>query len=372
MSQKPNTQVLYLTFNQDYSCFACGTPQGFRVFSTQPCKELFRRDLQQDEDEGGGILTLEMLFRCNILAFTGQLTNQKYPPNKVMIWDDNIQKCIGELSFRSQVKSIRLRRDQVAIALLKKVLVYNFADLKLIYQIETCENKDGLIAFSAVQNNAVLACLGPHPGEVRVQFHDLRNAQIIKAHNSALAALAISIDGKNIATASEKGTLIRIFEASSGNKLYEFRRGTDQAQIYSIAFSVNAEWIACTSDKGTVHIFALREPSSSSGDQNQSSINQTSSNGELAKTGSFDAQNALSSLRGYLPAYFSSHRSVAQYRLGNHARCFVGFGAEGTYTLSIISVTGECHTVKWDPINGGQCKDIQITQFMQNNTRTDR
>lgn len=35
------------------------------------------------------------------------------------------------------------------------------------------------------------------------------------------------------------------------------RRGSDKAEIYSIAFDKNSKWIACSSDKGTIHIFTV-------------------------------------------------------------------------------------------------------------------
>lgn len=38
----------------------------------------------------------------------------------------------------------------------------------------------------------------------------------------------------------------------------QVRRGLDKAEIYSIALSPNVQWLAVSSDKGTVHIFSLR------------------------------------------------------------------------------------------------------------------
>ena len=35
------------------------------------------------------------------------------------------------------------------------------------------------------------------------------------------------------------------------------RRGTDKAEIFSISFDKNSRWIACSSDKGTIHIFTV-------------------------------------------------------------------------------------------------------------------
>jgi WD40 repeat protein len=61
-----------------------------------------------------------------------------------------------------------------------------------------------------------------------------------------------------VATASDKGTLVRVFDAASGGALAELRRGADRATIFSVAFSGGgAEWLAASSDKGTVHVWAL-------------------------------------------------------------------------------------------------------------------
>ncbi|XP_028112988.1 autophagy-related protein 18a-like isoform X4 [Camellia sinensis] len=36
------------------------------------------------------------------------------------------------------------------------------------------------------------------------------------------------------------------------------RRGADRAEIYSLVFSSTAQWLAVSSDKGTVHVFGLK------------------------------------------------------------------------------------------------------------------
>lgn len=89
---------------------------------------------------------MEMLFRCNLLAIVGGGRNPRFPTNKVMIWDDHQNKCIGELKFRTEVHAVRLRRDRVVVVLESKVFVYNFKDLKLLDQITTVSNSKGLVS----------------------------------------------------------------------------------------------------------------------------------------------------------------------------------------------------------------------------------
>ena len=65
------------------------------------------------------------------------------------------------------MRAVRLRRDKIVVALEHKVLMYNFADLRLEHSIETLSNPNGLVALSPCPENNVLACTGLHCGQAR-------------------------------------------------------------------------------------------------------------------------------------------------------------------------------------------------------------
>ncbi|XP_065861306.1 autophagy-related protein 18a [Euphorbia lathyris] len=355
-STSPPSQIslLHLSFNQDYGCFAAATDHGFRIYNCDPFREIFRRDFDRG---GGGIGVVEMLFRCNILALVGGGSDPQYPPNKVMIWDDHQSRCIGELSFRSEVRSVKLRRDRIIVVLEQKIFVYNFADLKLLHQIETIANPKGLCAVSQGAGSLVLVCPGLQKGQVRVEHYASKRTKFIMAHDSRIACFALAQDGQLLATASTKGTLVRVFNAADGTLLQEVRRGADRAEIYSLAFSSTAQWLAVSSDKGTVHVFSLK---------NNSGILVADKSPNTAD--SIGASNlpssSLSFFKGVLPKYFSSEWSVAQFRLVEGSQYVVAFGHQKN-TVVILGLDGSFYRCQFDPVNGGEMSQLEYHNFLK-------
>lgn len=142
--------------------------------------------------------------------------------------------------------------------------IHNIRDMKILHTIrDTPQNPKGLLALSVNADNSYLA----YPGSAstgQVQVFDAFNLQakiVIHAHASPLAALAFNMSGTLLATASQKGTVIRVFNTNNGNRLYEFRRGMKRcASIYSIAFSSDDAFLAVSSNTETVHVFRLEAP----------------------------------------------------------------------------------------------------------------
>ncbi|XP_076889017.1 autophagy-related protein 18a-like [Bidens hawaiensis] len=335
--------LFHVSFNQDNGCFACGINQGFRIYNCDPFREIFRRDFQS----GGGVVVVEMLFRCNILALVGGGPHPQYPLNKVMIWDDHQGRCIGELSFRSEVHGVRLRRDRIVVVLEQKIFVYNFTDLKLLQQIETFGNPKGLCEVSQASGNFVLVCLGLRKGQVRVEHYASKRTKFVLAHDSRIACFALAQDGNMLATASNKGTLVRVFNTHDGTLLHEVRRGADRAEIYSLSFSPTAEWLAVSSDKGTIHVF---------------SVTAVDNPGHTAPSSPSSSPRAL--IKGVIPKYFSSVWSLAQFRLVEGCHYIAAFGHQKN-TVVILGLDGSFYRCKFDPKTGGEMTQLEYHNFMK-------
>jgi WD40 repeat protein len=49
-----------------------------------------------------------------------------------------------------------------------------------------------------------------------------------------------------------------LFDTDTGSQIQEVRRGSDHADVYCISFDPISRYLACSSDKGTIHIFSIR------------------------------------------------------------------------------------------------------------------
>jgi hypothetical protein len=360
-----DTPELFVSFNQDAGCFAVADQQGFRIFNVEPFQEMFYRPC-------GGVRIVEMMFRTNIIALVGGGPSPKYPPHKVIIWDDHQNRSIGEISLKSDVLSVRLRRDRIFVSTLKLVHAYNFRDLKVMDRIETGLNPLGLMAVSSSSTRTVLACPGLERGHVRIELYDNTSARTIHAHESELAALSLNPDGSLLATASEKGTLIRVFDTSTGTLMRELRRGAESALIHCIAFNASSTFLACSSDNRTIHVFSLQprpgdhHTSLTLGGQTNNNNNNNNNNNDPIVANTTTAASAMakvesgigSLLKGLLGAdsfrgfpklsltYFQSEWSYAQFRVPE-MKTLCAFGSEPN-TLVVVGVLGVFYKAGFD------------------------
>eukprot|EP00392_Amoebophrya_sp_AT5.2_P011583 g11662.t1 len=196
--EKSNVFLLSYAWNQDHTCFICGTTQGFRVFTVNPLVEVHRRE----RETANACALVAMLFKTNIFPLVRCLEQQgRQNSNRVTIWDDNKQAMVGELSNRHEVRGIVLRRDVIAMVCEYSIYLYTTDVLRLILHVATSCNARGLCALSPKDKAWVLCCPGQTAGTIRVQHGQVEEQQLVSpgntshvftAHQGSLAALSIN------------------------------------------------------------------------------------------------------------------------------------------------------------------------------------
>jgi len=307
---------------------------GFRIYNVEPLSEKARVDLS----EPCQISQTHMLHRCNLIAIVGTGPGAKFFNDKVYIWDDVLKKLVIELSFGCPVERVRLRRDKLFVVLKTRIQVFSFPnDPKLLFYFDTKENPKGLCEVCPSIDRPLMVFPSHKCGSI--QLVDLTSRQpdtstapfTINAHQGELACLAINQQGTQVATASVKGTLIRVFDTQTKNLLVELRRGADPATLYCINFSHDSAFLCVSSDKGTVHIFALKN----------TSLNKRSS---LAKI-------------GFLGQYVESQWGLANFTVAAEQPCICAFGSgssvvavclDGTFHKYVFTPDGNCNREAYD------------------------
>lgn len=346
LNPQTTQQILYIGFNQDFGCFSVGTSTGFRIYNCDVFRESFVRDLE------GPIGIVEMLFHCNILALVGGGKTPRFPPTKVMIWDDHQLMTIGEITHRSEVRAVKLRRDKIVVALDQTVYLYNF-DLQMIRKYDTALNGKGTVGLSPSPNGVVLTCPAIQKGHVRVADLVSGKEDFIAAHESPLSYIAINYDGTRLATASEKGTIIRVYNTKPGagkepTLIKEVRRGTHYTEIHSISFSMDSRFIVVSSGQATIHIFDLGAAGA------EVPVPTEDDSAEKNRKSTFGFLSGLSQ-------YFGSEWSFAWFK-GPEVPSICAFGPDNSSVL-VVASDGQFQRLVFDREKGGEMELKESENF---------
>lgn len=318
-----------------------------------------------------------MLFRCNYLGLVGGGHKPFLAPNKLLVWDDLKKVPAISLEFNGPIKGVRLRRDRIVVVLgefLMRKFRENWFKTCCIFQRE-------LSKFTH-SHKRLSSCSFSRPAKIRMgcassvptptnrcslsqrgdpatssssisqtpRRHRSKSAPMIQRSNALLSICKVCCvfafpptvrelkvllsTGTRLATASERGTLVRIFDTTTGQKVAELRRGSNQAKIYCINFNQTSTAVVVASDHGTIHVFNLEEE-----EKREKNISQI------------------------LPKYFSSNWSFCKFSIpaGPSIHCICAFGADSN---SIIVISADGNYYKFIFNNKGEISREVCSQFL--------
>lgn len=159
--------------------------------------------------------------------------------------------------------NVKLRKDMMIVVLHEKTFIFNFVTLKLIEQVDTFPNPRGLCALSQAEKpiSKIICLPAQEKGALKVLNYvvDKSIDIVIAAHDTEIGAIAVNPNGTLIASASQRGHIIKIYSTDGGEVVQELKRGNSKAEINSIIFHPTSYILACTSTKSSIHLFEIRK-----------------------------------------------------------------------------------------------------------------
>ncbi|CAD6197059.1 unnamed protein product [Caenorhabditis auriculariae] len=257
----PQENLLCISFTQDSRAISVGHKDGYILYRTMDISD---SSILPYEGEMSSIPTmkdvvvLERLFLSSLMC----LVSQK-DPRVMHVCHFASKNSICDYKFNKSILNIKMNRDRIVVCLEDMIMIYNLKDMKLMHNIvDTPLNRLGIIDLSSETKTALLAYPGNNEtGSIHIfDAMNLTSVNTFVAHEGTLAAIKFNPNGTMLATASTKGTVIRVYSVPQGNRLFEFRRGVARCvTIYSLAFSSDSAYLCSSSNTETVHVFKLEK-----------------------------------------------------------------------------------------------------------------
>ncbi|XP_013103522.1 WD repeat domain phosphoinositide-interacting protein 1 [Stomoxys calcitrans] len=239
-----------MNFNQDFTSISVLSHNGFRLYSINASDKIDEIFAKENNEQ---IRIVERLFNSSLVVL---VTHQK--PNCLKMLHFKKKQDICNCVYPSDILCVRMNRYRLVVCLAESIHIHDIRDMKILHSIENiAPNELGLCSLSLNSHLAFPICTTS--GELRIfNANKLKTGLTIKAHDTALSAMAFSPSGTLLATASERGTVIRVFCVKNGQKVQEFRRGVKRCvRIASLVFSTTGDFLCASSNTETVHIFRI-------------------------------------------------------------------------------------------------------------------
>jgi WD40 repeat protein len=189
------------------------------------------------------------------------LTVSSDAPSCLSLWNSSTQSAESSLKFSSPIASLVFSKTFSCIVTAVGLTVVRNRPLVIHYALE-CQQPLAGAAVAGIPSDPN-HCTLAHPDDRDPSSIVIRRipsslpAITFRAHKCDISILCLSRDSQYLATASAKGTIVRLWSSSTGVLLRESRRGFFNARIVDLSFSMCSGFLCATSDHMTAHVFQV-------------------------------------------------------------------------------------------------------------------
>ena len=234
--------INYLSLNHNKKLLAIGRNDGFSVILIEKNKVLINRPTKK-------IYIIELFYNTNLIFIIGD----NKPLNILNIWDDSKEKYIGFIEIKNNIEFVKMNKNFILISDNKHLYIYNFENLQ--FKKKIYYNSYHLFHYDISFNNIITYT--DKIGFINLYNVDNNHTRTFKAHDNNIQYIKISNNSKYIASVSENGSIIKIFDFNTFKLLKLLYRGINYSKIISIDFDMNDEYIFVFTNNKTLHIYNL-------------------------------------------------------------------------------------------------------------------
>jgi len=366
------SNVFYASFSHDCLLLSVGKKHSYSLYEIKSVQELNHIHTSKFDQA----CLCERFYKSSLVLLTSMSSPRTL---NICNFKKSGQKEIWKQPYPNTVLAVKMNRQVFVVVMETTISIHGSNDMALKHLIKgTPRNPDGIIALSADKNKPRLAYpVSADSGEVQLFDYDLlRNGAVVRAHQNKIAAISFDSTCSMMATASNKGTIIRVFDVSANQdaptKLYEFRRGSNFARIHSMRFDPASQHLVVSSNRETVHVFKLH------GD-NRCHVGRTRLDSETADENNQDKSwvgsivgSLVTTTTSYLPtpfqdSWWSQSRSHATCKLpGNQSdmKTLCGFATVGgRRCILVVGSNGVLYVYDFHGNQGGECPLLRQHQL---------
>ena len=264
----PKTKIFYASFNKDKSCLSLGMQKGYRIYDLTQDLTKKRNLYYYERILGKSIGIIEMLEKTNILALSEGGDGPYMISKVVRIFDDREGKDLTELTFRTGVIHIRLKKDRMLVVCENSIYIIGLANFRSIDSISLGEEKRKIIpfAFSLEQqvNKLAFNIINSKENIIKINTYDAENRKTsieMKSNfkpNNVIKYMEFNKKGKILAVAVKHYPYVELFNTETGLIICKCQIDSDNLNINYISFSQDNDFLCCFSESGEANVFNIK------------------------------------------------------------------------------------------------------------------